>query len=242
MRSAFPFPGTEQHSMKQSIPEISMEGVKAWLRENLLLVATFSGVIGGFILGLGLRPLELEKDTILLLAYPGELFMRLLKLMILPLVIASLITGAASLNAKMNGMMALRTIIFFMVTSLLAACVGLVLVIAVHPGTPEMKAVVGDGVQEERKIDILDNFLDLGRNVVPNNLFQATFQTAGTKYEETLRGNSTTYEKILFYRSFKSTAMLHPTMGLKILFVSNAGSSYLSLGLVQTPWASSSSV
>ena len=185
--------------MKQSIPEISMEGVKAWLRENLLLVATFSGVIGGFILGLGLRPLELEKDTILLLAYPGKLF----KLMILPLVIASLITGATSLNAKMNGMMALRTIAFFMVTSLLAACVGLVLVIAVHPGTPEMKAVVGDGIQEERKIDILDNFLDLGRNVVPNNLFQATFQTAGTKYEETLRGNSTTYEKILFYRSFK---------------------------------------
>ena len=228
--------------MKQSIPEISMEGVKAWLRENLLLVATFSGIIRGFILGLGIRPLKLEKDTILLLAYPGELFMRLLKLMILPLVIASLITGAASLNAKMNGMMALRTIVFFMVTSLLAACVGLVLVIAVHPGTPEMKAVVGDGVQEERKIDILDNFLDLGRNVVPNNLFQATFQTAGTKYEETLRGNSTTYEKILFYRSFKSTAMLHPTMGLKILFVYIAGSSYLSPGLVQTPWASSSSV
>ena len=88
--------------MKQSIPEISMEGVKAWLRENLLLVATFSGVIGGFILGLGLRPLELEKDTILLLAYPGELFMRLLKLMILPLVIASLITeiGRASCRER----------------------------------------------------------------------------------------------------------------------------------------------
>ena len=104
MRSAFPFPGTEQHSMKQSIPEISMEGVKAWLPEKLLLVATFSGIIRGFILGLGIRPLKLEKDTILLLAYPGELFMRLLKLMILPLVIASLITGAASLNAKMNAL------------------------------------------------------------------------------------------------------------------------------------------
>ena len=164
--------------MKQSIPEISIEGVKAWLRENLLLVA-FSGVIGGFILGLGLLPLELEKDTIFLLAYPGELFM--CPLIILPLVIASLITGAASLNAKMNGMMALHTIVFFMLTSLLAACVALTLVIAAHPGTPEMKAMLGDGVQEERKIDILDNFLDLGRNVVANNLFQATFQNVGTK-------------------------------------------------------------
>ena len=60
--------------MKQSIPKISIEGLKAWLRKNLFLVAPFSGVIGGFILGFGLGPLELEKDTILLLAYPGELF------------------------------------------------------------------------------------------------------------------------------------------------------------------------
>ena len=95
--------------MKQSLPSISLEGAMAWLRENLLLFLTFSGVVSGFVLGLGLRHLELESETILLLAYPGELFMRLLKLMILPLIIASLITGAASLNAKMNGMIAMRT-------------------------------------------------------------------------------------------------------------------------------------
>ena len=29
--------------MKQSLPEISLEGMMAWLRENLLLVLTFSG-------------------------------------------------------------------------------------------------------------------------------------------------------------------------------------------------------
>ncbi len=39
------------------------------------------------------RPLELEKATVDYIAYPGELFMRLLRLMILPLIIASLITG-----------------------------------------------------------------------------------------------------------------------------------------------------
>jgi Na+/H+-dicarboxylate symporter len=43
--------------------------------------------------GVGLRPLHLSPDAILLVSYPGELFMRLLKLMILPLVIASLIAG-----------------------------------------------------------------------------------------------------------------------------------------------------
>ena len=56
-----------------------------------------------------------------LLSYPGELFMKLLQLMILPLIIASLITGSASLNAKLNGKIAVRTIIYFLSTSLLSS-------------------------------------------------------------------------------------------------------------------------
>ncbi len=37
--------------------------------------------------------MEFDKATVNYIAYPGELFMRLLRLMILPLIIASLITG-----------------------------------------------------------------------------------------------------------------------------------------------------
>ena len=56
-----------------------------------------------------------------------------------------LITGAASLNAKMNGMIAMRTIIYFLVTSLLSAIIGLILVLLIHPGNPETKAELGNG-------------------------------------------------------------------------------------------------
>ena len=90
--------------------------------------------------------------------------------------------GSASLNAKMNGMVALRTIVYFLTTSLISALVGLVLVLWIHPGDPETKKLVGDGNTEERKIDVVDNFLDLGRNLFPDNLFQASFQTAHTEY------------------------------------------------------------
>ena len=134
-----------QKIMMKNFPKITMEGMKTWLKENLLLFLTFTGVISGFALGITLRTFDPSQEAILLIAYPGELFMRLLKLMILPLIIASLITGAASLNAKMNGMIALRTIVYFIVTSLLSACVGLVLVVAIHPGNPEVKKVLGSG-------------------------------------------------------------------------------------------------
>ena len=33
------------------------------------------------------------------------------------------------------------------------------------------------GITEEKKVSILDNFLDLGRNTLPDNLFQAAFLT-----------------------------------------------------------------
>lgn len=74
-------------------------------------------------------------------------------------------------------MIALRTIIYFMATSLISAIIGLVLVLAIHPGNPETKAELGDGTTETRNIDIVDNFMDLGRNLFPDNLFQASFQT-----------------------------------------------------------------
>ena len=119
--------------------------LKNWLSENLLLILTFSGVVIGVVGGLALRYWDPADSTIHLLAYPGELFMRLLKLMILPLVIASLVTGSASLNAKMSGMIAFRTILYFLVTSLISACVGLFLVLVIHPGNAEIKTELGDG-------------------------------------------------------------------------------------------------
>ena len=98
-----------------------MSRVKAWLASNLLLLLTAVGVAGGLALGLCLRPLLLSPTRVRLIAYPGELFMRLLKLMILPLVVASLVSGAASLNAKINGKIAARTIVYFLSTSLISS-------------------------------------------------------------------------------------------------------------------------
>merc|ERR1719411_347313 len=162
-----------------------MQRVKTWLEQNLLLVITFSGVSFGVLIGILLRRYELDQSTINYIGYPGELFMRLLKLMILPLIIASLITGAASLNAKMNGMIALRTIVYFLVTSLISALLGLAMVLIIHPGNPETITLLGDGNTAERKVDIADNFL------------QASFQTAHTKYVEGA--------KVVAYRSGTNT-------------------------------------
>lgn len=157
-----------------------------WIRQNLLLILTFSGVICGVGLGFVIRLFEPDKTVILLLAYPGELFIRMLKLMILPLVIASLIAGSASLNAKFNGRIVVRTVCYFLVTSLLNAILGIILAIVMHPGTDFSRKALGEDFGDRRNpnsnVNILDGFLDLGRNIFPDNLFQASFQQVHTVY------------------------------------------------------------
>ena len=81
-------------------------------------------------------------------------------------------------TVQMNGMIALRTILFFILTSLTSAIVGLGLVVVLHPGDPDTKAdMTTTSATNLQKGDILDNFLDLGRNLIPDNLFQAAFET-----------------------------------------------------------------
>lgn len=60
---------------------------------NLLLVLTVIGVFSGLGLGFLGRLANLSPDAIMLVNYPGEILMRLLKMFILPLIISSLITG-----------------------------------------------------------------------------------------------------------------------------------------------------
>lgn len=159
-----------------------------WVRKNLLLIFTFSGVIFGVGLGLGLRAAGPDNTTVLLISYPGELFIRMLKLMILPLIIASLISGSASLNAKMNGRIVVKTVLYFMATSLLNAVLGVLLAIAIHPGSPlakeALESEINAKVGPSSTVNILDGFLDLGRNIFPENLFQASFQQVHTVYNE----------------------------------------------------------
>ncbi|KAL7742416.1 hypothetical protein ACLKA6_019047 [Drosophila palustris] len=166
---------------RSDAPDVELTGYRKWLSDNLMLLVTLSGVLLGVILGLSLRPLHLDGDSIMLISYPGELFMRVLKLMILPLVISSLIAGSASLNAKMNGKIALRTLIYFASTSLFNAALGIALVLLIHPGNPDLHNA-DDRATDRKAVKLLDSLLDLGRNIFPDNLFQASIQQAHTVY------------------------------------------------------------
>ncbi|ODM94778.1 Excitatory amino acid transporter 2 [Orchesella cincta] len=165
-----------------------MKGEKilpTWFSENAMLISTIVGVIFGVVLGFLLRPVNLCDSWIQLISYPGEMFTRALQMMILPLIISSLVVGSASLDAKLNGKIALRTLFYFITTSFLNAILGVILVQLVHPGDPSIRGQMKSSTQfmDDRRNTLMDNFLDLGRNIIPSNVFTALFQQTQTVYE-----------------------------------------------------------
>jgi Na+/H+-dicarboxylate symporter len=74
----------------------------------------------------------------------------------------SLSLGSARLNANTNGKIVARMLVYFVLTSLINAILGTVLVLSIHPGDPHRKVVLGKE-NIGRKARILDGILDLGR-------------------------------------------------------------------------------
>lgn len=156
--------------------------VMKWCRHNLLLVLTVIGVCLGILFGIVLRAAELSADTIMLISFPGDILMRMLKLLILPLIVSSMITGLANLDAKNSGKMGLRAIVYYFATTFSAIILGIILVIAIHPGDTSFKEGLILKKDDEKTPTSMDAFLDLIRNIFPDNLLQAGFQHTKTVY------------------------------------------------------------
>lgn len=126
------------------------------------------GVIVGFIVGvLANKPvnqLQTPEDratAIMLIGFIGELFMAMLKMLILPLIMLSMICALCVLDANATGRIGRRTVLYYLSTTVLAVLLGIALVSLIQPGKHRPKQdVTPDEVGPRRNID---SFLDLVR-------------------------------------------------------------------------------
>lgn len=150
------------------------KSVGAKVRNNLLLVLLISGVTIGLLIGVLVNPEvnrvsdpEKKATTVMLIGFPGELLMNMLRMLILPLVMASLITAVSGLNPTEAGRIGRRTIIYYMSTMVLTALLGLVLVVTIQPGKRDKPGEQGtfDDTVKYRNLDSLLDILRYERNV-----------------------------------------------------------------------------
>ncbi|CAB1338920.1 unnamed protein product, partial [Coregonus sp. 'balchen'] len=95
------------------------------------------------------------------------------------LVLFLTILGLAGLDAKSSGRLGTRAMVYYMSTTVIAAALGVILVLVIHPGNPKLKSNLGPGKKND-DVSSLDAFFDLIRNLFPENLVQACFQQIQT--------------------------------------------------------------
>jgi Na+/H+-dicarboxylate symporter len=79
-----------------------IEFLKQWCRKNAFLLVTILSVFIGILLGIVIRQfVDLNAIEKSYLGFPGEIFLRLIKLLILPLIVSSLISSIGNI-AKHN--------------------------------------------------------------------------------------------------------------------------------------------
>jgi proton glutamate symport protein len=147
-----------------------------------ILIGMFAGVVLGVLLSFTDWGPQLIKDWIKPF---GTIFINLLKLIAMPLILASLIKGVSDLKdiSKLSAMGG-RTIGIYLFTTILAVILGLVLVNTIQPGKSiqeetrqELMMAYEDNASEkraaaaqQREAGPLQPLLD----IVPDNIFKAT--------------------------------------------------------------------
>ena len=105
------------------------------------------------------------------LGWMGDLFMRLLRMIIVPLVLTSIVSGVASVGGgRAIGRLFSKTLGYYVTSSLLAACVGVLMFNIWRPG---QGADLSTAVQDELPQLDTPSGLDLLLNVVPRNFVDA---------------------------------------------------------------------
>ena len=121
-----------------------------------------------------------------LVSFAGDLFLRSLKLLVIPLVVTSMVCGVTSLgDIRRAGRLGTWTMIYFLATTLLAVSIGLVLCVTVQPGkhaddtfahTTKTTASTADASVLEKILEVVrgpEKPNDPAAGMIPENIIRA---------------------------------------------------------------------
>lgn len=125
-----------------------------------ILIAFVIAIILGLIFG----------ESISVIQPLGDLFLRLIKFIIVPLILSSLIIGVASTgDPKELGRIGSKTIVYYLLTTGIAIIIGLAFAFLISPGKNLDLDISATGVEVNETEGIVQTFL----NIVPENPFAA---------------------------------------------------------------------
>lgn len=155
----------------------SLDSYLQSLIQSKLWVKIIIGVVLGIALGWLLGPTFgfISSDTAITLgswlALPGKIFMKLVQMIMIPLVFASIITGIVLTDIQQLKSMGLKLILYFVFTTLVSVSIGAVLAIYLKPGKG-MNLGLGEHATKttnQADINIARDLPDTISNLLPSN-------------------------------------------------------------------------
>ncbi len=153
-----------------------------------ILVALFLAAVVGFLLGpqspFGLADSAFSTQAIWLFDYVGDLFLQALKMIVVPLIVAAVITAVANMGQEHAfGRLGLKTIGFYLLTTFFSVLVGLIFVNVIHPGSvsPEVAEALRGQAMDAAELQerfsgtegAAQNVWDIFKRMIPSNVIEA---------------------------------------------------------------------
>lgn len=109
---------------------------KKLLKSNLLSLLLMAGAFSGVIVGVTLKTtgIKLNQKEIAYLKFPGVLFLQMMKMVMVPVVVSSLLTATADIDIRSSGKISLRALLYYLITFVIASSLGIVLYVTIKPG------------------------------------------------------------------------------------------------------------
>jgi Na+/H+-dicarboxylate symporter len=136
----------------------------SWYFKSNLLIRILLGLVLGAVAGLVFGP------KIVWVTPLGNIFVRSLKMIVMPVVMFTLIVGAASIHPARLGRVGVKALVIYMITTAFAVALGLVMGNILHPGKGMELAGAASGFGKELTQPSLIETLV---NIVPKNPFNA---------------------------------------------------------------------
>ena len=137
--------------------------MKYWFKLPLytqIAIGAIIGVILGFILG----------ENAKYIAPIGDAFLQFLKMLIIPLVITTILSGILKMNdIKSFGKVGGGFLFYLLITSLLATAIGFIVALIIQPGMGNTSFLDHGEAVETEEFSFLDHFL----NMIPANIFES---------------------------------------------------------------------
>ena len=104
----------------------------------------------------------------------GDIFIRLLKMMIVPIVFMSIIVGIGSISNSTNlSRLGFKTLIYYLSTSLLSISIGLLLTNFIQPGKYFSLENLPSDINPQGALTASSTFIDMIYRIIPTNPFSA---------------------------------------------------------------------